>query len=141
MKRDELILAAFEARKQAYAPYSRHKVGAALLAENGKVYMGCNIENIAYGPTNCAERTAFFKAVSEGERKFSAIAVVGGHEEAKELDYFPPCGICRQVMMEFCDYNTFKIFLAKTPKEYKEYTLCELQPVAFSSQILQKEKR
>lgn len=119
MKRDELILAAFEARKQAYAPYSRHKVGAALLAENGKVYMGCNIENIAYGPTNCAERTAFFKAVSEGERKFSAIAVVGGHEEAKELDYFPPCGICRQVMMEFCDYNTFKIFLAKTPKEYK----------------------
>ncbi len=140
MKRDELILAAFEARKQAYAPYSRHKVGAALLAENGKVYMGCNIENIAYGPTNCAERTAFFKAVSEGERKFSAIAVVGGHEEAKELDYFPPCGICRQVM-EFCDYNTFKIFLAKTPKEYKEYTLCELQPVAFSSQILQKEKR
>ncbi len=141
MKRDELILAAFEARKQAYAPYSRHKVGAALLAENGKVYMGCNIENIAYGPTNCAERTAFFKAVSEGERKFSAIVVVGGHEEAKELDYFPPCGICRQVMMEFCDYNTFKIFLAKTPKEYKEYTLCELQPVAFSSQILQKEKR
>ena len=141
MKRDELILTAFEARKQAYAPYSRHKVGAALLAENGKVYTGCNIENAAYGPTNCAERTAFFKAVSEGERKFSAIAVVGGHEEAKELDYFPPCGICRQVMMEFCDYNTFKIFLATTPIDYKEYTLCELQPVAFSSQILQKEKR
>lgn len=141
MEKKELILAALEARKTAYAPYSRHKVGAALLTEKGKVYTGCNIENIAFGPTNCAERTAFFKAVSEGERRFCAIAVVGGHEEAEELDYFPPCGVCRQVMMEFCDYNTFKIILAKTPEEYREYTLCELQPVAFSSQILQKEKK
>ena len=139
-RKDELIFAALEARKKAYAPYSHHKVGAALLTESGQVYTGCNIENIAYGPTNCAERTAFFKAVSEGERRFAAIAVVGGHEDAKELNYFPPCGICRQVMMEFCDYDTFKIILAKTPEEYKEYTLSELQPVAFGSQILHKEK-
>ena len=137
---EKLMERAVEAREYSYSPYSGFRVGAALLCEDGLVYTGCNIENIAYGPTNCAERTAFFKAVSEGERKFSAIAVVGGHEEAKELDYFPPCGICRQVMMEFCDYNAFKIILAKTPKEYKEYTLCELQPVAFSSQILQREK-
>ena len=133
----ELILMALEARKYAYTPYSNHKVGAALLTKDGKVYTGCNIENIAYGPTNCAERTAFFKAVSEGEREFEAIAVVGGREDADKLDYFPPCGVCRQVMMEFCDYDNFQIILAKTPDEYVEYKLSQIQPVAFGPQILE----
>lgn len=139
MDKSELISIALEARKKAYVPYSHHQVGAALLTKNGKVYTGCNIENVAFGPTNCAERTAFFKAVSEGEREFAEIAVVGGPEDADELNYFPPCGVCRQVMTEFCDYNNFRIILAKTPEKYKEYTLNEIQPVAFGPQILEEE--
>ena len=105
MDRRELIDIALEARKMAYTPYSHHKVGAALLTKGGKVYKGCNIESASYTPSNCAERTAFFKAVSEGERDFEAIAIVGGFEEATTLGLCAPCGVCRQVMMEFCNPN------------------------------------
>ena len=95
MDREELIRHAMSARENSYSPYSRFRVGAALLCRDGEVYEGCNIENRAYGPTNCAERTAFFKAVSEGKREFSAIAIAGGEEE---LIWCYPCGVCRQVM-------------------------------------------
>lgn len=105
-----LVDAAKEAMKAAYAPYSHYFVGAALLASNGKIYTGCNIENSAHTPTCCAERTAFFKAVSEGERDFDAIAVAGGRE-GKIEGYFPPCGVCRQVMAEFCDSEKFKVIM------------------------------
>ena len=120
---ETLIEEAFAARKMAYTPYSHFQVGAALLTEKGGIYRGCNIENAAYTPTNCAERTAFFKAVSEGERSFTAIAVVGGPEEASEFDWCAPCGVCRQVMREFCAPDDFKIYLAKSPEDYREFTL------------------
>lgn len=126
----ELIEKAKEAAKNAYVPYSGYTVGAALLTKDGKVYLGCNIENAAYGPTNCAERTAFFKAVSEGERVFSKIAVVGG-KNLHFKDYFAPCGVCRQVMREFCD-DSFVILLGKNCDEYKSFTLSELLPLSFS---------
>ena len=108
---ETLIEEAFAARKMAYTPYSHFQVGAALLTEKGGIYRGCNIENAAYTPTNCAERTAFFKAVSEGERSFTAIAVVGGPEGASEFDWCAPCGVCRQVMKEFCHEDAFQIIL------------------------------
>ena len=132
----ELIRAAFKARSFAYTPYSHFKVGAALLAKNGMVYTGCNIENAAYGPSNCAERTAFFKAVSEGEREFSAIAVVGG-KDGDAADIFPPCGVCRQVMMEFCQPETFQIILAVDEENYKVCSLRELFPFGFGPDNLQ----
>lgn len=135
----ELIQKAFEARKNAYCPYSHFQVGAALLAGNGQVFSGCNIENAAYGPSNCAERTAFFKAVSEGVYEFLAIAVVGGLEDAKELDFCAPCGVCRQVMMEFCCPETFRILLARSEDEYREYRLQELLPMGFGAGNLRKE--
>ena len=116
MNQEELIRLALEAREMAYAPYSQYRVGAALLTKQGKVYKGCNIENAGYTPTNCAERTAFFKAVSEGEREFEAIAVVGGNAELPK-DYAWPCGVCRQVMMEFCDPKTFRVITAISKKE------------------------
>ena len=131
MDRSELVRLALEARQRAYTPYSHFKVGAALLTKEGKVYQGCNIENAAYTPSNCAERTAFFKAVSEGEYDFAAIAIVGGAEDAKELELCAPCGVCRQVMMEFCDYNDFEIILGKSPEEYKVMSLSELLPMGF----------
>lgn len=131
MERSELMKVALEARKKAYTPYSHFKVGAALLTKDGKVYQGCNIENAAYTPTNCAERTAFFKAVSEGDYHFAAIAIVGGAEDAEELELCAPCGVCRQVMMEFCDYNEFEIILGKNEKDYKVFTLKELLPEGF----------
>ena len=112
-------------------------VGAAVLAKNGAIYTGCNIENAAYTPTNCAERTAFFKAVSEGERSFTAIAVVGGPEGASEFDWCAPCGVCRQVMKEFCHEDAFQIILARSVKEYKVYTLAELLPMGFGPDNLQ----
>lgn len=130
MTKEELIEKAKEAAKNAYAPYSGFTVGAALKTKSGKVYLGCNIENAAFGPTNCAERTAFFKAVSEGEREFSEIAIVGG----KSLDfgsYCSPCGVCRQVMGEFCD-SDFTVILGKADNEYKTFTLDELLPHSFS---------
>ena len=127
----ELLKTALSMRKMSYTPYSHFNVGAALLSADGKIYTGCNIENASYTPTNCAERTAFFKAVSEGVRDFTAIAIAGGKEDATELDYCPPCGVCRQVMSEFCK-DDFKIFLVKSETEYKEYTLTELVPERFT---------
>ena len=127
----ELVKTALSMRKMSYTPYSHFNVGAALLSADGKIYTGCNIENASYTPTNCAERTAFFKAVSEGAKDFTAIAIAGGKEDATELDYCPPCGVCRQVMCEFCK-DDFKIFLVKSETEYKEYTLTELVPERFT---------
>ena len=132
-----LLDAAQQARENSYSPYSHFKVGAALLTKSGNVYTGCNIENAAYTPSNCAERTAFFKAVSEGEREFAAIAIVGGAENAAELDYCAPCGVCRQVMMEFCDYDNFQVILAANEDEYRVYTLREILPVGFGPKNLQ----
>lgn len=139
MKEDkikELTRAALAARKKAYTPYSRYQVGAALLTKEGKIYLGCNIENAAYTPTNCAERTAFFKAVSEGERNFAAIAIAGGAQGETELKYCPPCGVCRQVMMEFCHPLEFQIILVKSENEYKIYSLAELLPLGFGPENL-----
>lgn len=125
-----LIREAIRAMQYSYSPYSHFRVGAALLAGSGKIYRGCNIENAAYTPTNCAERTAFFKAVSEGEHEFDAICIVGGKDGIPE-EYAPPCGVCRQVMMEFCDPETFKIILATDETHYTEFTLKELLPLGF----------
>ena len=132
----ELCRLAVEAREKAYAPYSGYRVGAALLAKSGKVYLGSNIENAAYTPTVCAERTAFFKAVSEGETEFSAIAVAGGNGD-KVGGAFPPCGVCRQVMAEFCD-GDFKILTVTGDGMFEEYTLTELLPLAFSPKNLER---
>ena len=128
MTNRELMELAVSAREYAYAPYSRFRVGAALLAKNGKVYTGCNIENAAYTPTNCAERTAIFKAVSEGVKAFTAIAIVGGKEE-NPAELCAPCGVCRQVLAEFCDED-MRILLG-TPENIREYTLAELLPFSF----------
>ena len=127
---------ALEMRNYSYVPYSHFHVGAALLCEDGTVYGGCNIENAAYTPTNCAERTAFFKAVSEGQCSFRAIAIAGGAEGAEKLDYCPPCGVCRQVMREFCGAD-FEILLAVSPTEWKTYTLQELLPESFGPDNLE----
>ncbi len=128
----ELISTAIEQMKFSYTPYSNFKVGAALLAKNGTVYTGCNIENAGYSPTNCAERTAFFKAVSEGVLKFDAIRVVGGMNGVlKEGEFAAPCGVCRQVMMEFCNPEEFLIIMATSTENYKVMTLKELFPMGF----------
>lgn len=135
MNYDDLIKTAIEMTKKSYAPYSHFHVGAALLDKNGKVWTGCNIENAAYGPSNCAERTAVFKAVSEGCREFSAIAIMGGMEDengnVKIENFCSPCGVCRQVLAEFCDKD-FKIILANGKGEQKICTLGELLPLSFS---------
>ena len=125
-----LIDTAIEQLKFSYTPYSNFKVGAALLTKSGKIYTGCNIENASYTPTNCAERTAFFKAVSEGVRDFQAICIVGG-KDGKLTEYTAPCGVCRQVMMEFCNPKTFQIILAVDKERYEIYTLEELMPLGF----------
>ena len=128
-----LIKKAFEAQENCYTPYSHFNVGAALLGKNGVIYQGCNIENASYTPTNCAERTAFFKAVSEGQREFDAIAIVG-NKEGEAGEFCSPCGVCRQVMMEFCNPKGFKIYLAKDRNnfdDYIEYTLEEILPMGF----------
>lgn len=129
-KIQELIETAAAQLAFSYTPYSHFKVGAALLAKNGRVYTGCNIENAAYTPTNCAERTAIFKAVSEGVRGFEAICIVGG-PEGRIVDYTPPCGVCRQVMMEFCQPEEFQIILAKGKDDYRIYKLKDLMPQGF----------
>ena len=126
----ELIRLAIEAREQAYTPYSGFKVGAALLCRDGKIFCGCNIENAAYSPTNCAERTAFFKAVSEGEREFVRIAIVGGKEG--EMVAPSPCGVCLQVMSEFCKPESFEVVMAKSETDYTVKKLSELLPFGFS---------
>lgn len=127
---EKLIDTAIKQLKFSYTPYSNFKVGAALLTKSGKIYTGCNIENASYTPTNCAERTAFFKAVSEGVRDFQAICIVGG-KDAKLTGYTAPCGVCRQVMMEFCNPKTFQIILAVDKERYEIYTLEELMPLGF----------
>lgn len=126
-----LIEKAQQAKSFSYAPYSNFHVGAALLADNGAIYTGCNIENAAYTPTNCAERTAFFKAVSEGVHSFSAIAVINDTD-----DYCSPCGVCRQVMREFCDPKTFQVILARNTNDYLIMTLEELLPKSFGKEDL-----
>ncbi|MCR5508674.1 MAG: cytidine deaminase [Lachnospiraceae bacterium] len=123
---------AFEARKASYAPYSGYRVGAALLCEDGSVISGCNVENSSYGLCNCAERTAVFCAVSEGKRRFKAIAIAGGTEEGDTVTgYAFPCGACRQVLREFCDPSTFKIIVARSIDDRKEFTLEGLLPSSF----------
>ena len=134
MNNKELINKAIEAMTQSYSPYSNFMVGAALLTSSGKVYTGCNIENASFSPTNCAERTAFFKVISEGERGFSKIAVVGGIN-GNITDYTFPCGVCRQVMREFCN-DDFFVIIAKTEDDYFEYKLSELLPHSFTSSDL-----
>ena len=133
--KDILIDAAKAMLVRSYAPYSHFHVGAALLCADGTIFTGCNIENAAYGPSNCAERTAFFKAVSEGARDFTAIAIVGGPDGIIK-DFCPPCGVCRQVMREFCDPETFLILLMNGEGERKEHTLTELLPESFGPEIL-----
>ena len=131
----ELVNLAIEAREHAYVPYSGFAVGAALLTKEGKVYQGCNIENSAFGPTNCAERTAFFTAVYQDERDFEAIAIVDGKEGKPVSELCAPCGVCRQVMREFCK-NDFKIYLSKGDGEVLTYTLSDLLPLSFSKDDL-----
>lgn len=130
----ELVKKAMDMTKLSYAPYSGYHVGASLLAKNGQIYTGCNIENASYGATNCAERTAFFKAVSDGVKEFEAIAIVGAPADAAAQDTFSeyayPCGICRQVMQEFCKKD-FVIIVAKSTEDCQKYTLQELLPFGF----------
>ena len=128
-----LMRMAQEARNNSYSPYSHFRVGAALLAKSGKVYTGCNVENASYSVPNCAERTAFFKAVSEGERDFLALAIVGGRE-GETADFCAPCGVCRQVIAEFCGKD-FKIVLGNEEK-FEVYTLESLLPLAFTDKDL-----
>lgn len=128
----ELIQKAKEAKEQAYAPYSGFHVGAALRCKDGTIFTGCNIENSAYGPTNCAERTAIFKAVSEGFREFEAIAIISDSKQPTA-----PCGVCRQVMAEFCDPETFRIILMNGAGEIREYLLKELLPLGFTGKAME----
>ena len=127
----KLIQMALNARKSAYAPYSHYQVGAALLTEDGEIVTGCNVENASYGATCCAERTAVFKAVSDGKKRFRSIAIVGGIEEQEPQDYAYPCGICRQVLSEFASQKEMTVIVAKGCDDYKEYSLSELLPSSF----------
>lgn len=134
-EKKNLIQKAMEVREFSYSPYSGYMVGAALMTQDGKIYTGCNIENAAYGPSNCAERTAVFKAVSEGEKSFCAIAIVGGKKDG-ETDFATPCGVCRQVLAEFCDPETFSVIVAKNTEDYKCFSLRELLPESFGPENL-----
>lgn len=127
----ELIQSALEARKRAYAPYSGYMVGAALLTNELRIYQGCNIENVSFSPTVCAERTALFKAVSEGWRNFKAIAVAGSPQGEQLTQFSYPCGVCRQALREFVNPDTFLVIVAKSPDDYELYTLDELLPHSF----------
>lgn len=131
-----LVEEALKARTFSYSPYSNFQVGAALLAHDGQIFTGCNIENAAYTPSNCAERTAVFKAVSQGVTQFTAIAIAGGPKGTPPLTFVSPCGVCRQVLTEFCDPDQFLILLCKGDKSYKEYTLSQLFPLGFSKNDL-----
>lgn len=139
MREEELVKSALEARERAYTPYSHFKVGAALLTAEGKVIQGCNIENASFSVTNCAERTAFFNGVSQGKTDFEAIAIVGGIEDAKELGLCAPCGVCRQVMKEFCR-DDFSVILGKRSTKgeisWEKYLLKELLPMGFGPENL-----
>lgn len=130
-QKKKLIGEALAARARSYSPYSGYRVGAALLAEDGRIFKGCNIENAAYTPTNCAERTAVFTAVAEGCRAFSAIAVVGGKEDTLTGDYAYPCGVCRQVLREFVEPSRFLVICARSEEDYQERTLAEMLPESF----------
>lgn len=130
MTPETLLSMAKDAMRKAYAPYSGFFVGAALLTKSGQVYTGCNIENASFSPTNCAERTAFFKAVSEGERDFVAIAVVGG-KSGEIAGLCSPCGVCRQVMQEFCGPD-FMIYMGKENDGYEAVALKDLLPYGFT---------
>lgn len=130
MDRQRLIQAAMETMSRAYAPYSHHQVGAALLCSDGSIYTGFNIENAAYSPTICAERNALIRAIHDGRRDFEAIAICGG-VDGKAVDFCAPCGVCRQVMREFCDENSFLVILAREDGSYQEWTLAELLPMGF----------
>ena len=132
MNKELLITKAIEAREGAYCPYSKFKVGAAVLFEDGEIYTGCNIENASFGATNCAERTAIFSAVSKGNRKLKAIALIG---DVNKFTY--PCGICRQVIAEFADSEDIKIYIIKNKDEYLELTLAEILPGAFTVKDLE----
>ena len=134
-ERQELIQKALEARQMAYAPYSHYLVGAALLTEDGSIYQGGNIENASYGATNCAERTAVFKAVSDGKRRIKALAVAGGLEGADPVDYAWPCGICRQVLQEFA-LEDMRLIVARSVTDYREYSLKELLPFGFGGESI-----
>lgn len=136
-ERRSLVRAALEAREQSYCPYSGFAVGAALLTVSGKIYTGCNIECASYSPTNCAERTAVFKAVSEGEREFSALAVAGGSKGEPPALFCTPCGVCRQVLAEFCGAG-LAVLLVKSQAETEEHTLGELFPLAFGPGMLER---
>lgn len=127
----KLMSTAIEYRKRSYSPYSGYQVGAALLSADGEIFGGCNIESASFSPTNCAERTALFKAVSEGKKDFTAIAVVGG-KAGDNLEFCTPCGVCRQALVEFCDPKTFVVYLGTSTTEYKGYLLEELLPYSFT---------
>ena len=136
MTKEQLTSLAKQAMEHSYSPYSGYRVGAALLCKDGSIYTGCNIENAGYSATNCAERTAFFKAVSEGKKEFSAIAICGGKDGMIE-GLFPPCGVCRQVMREFCE-DDFEIYLL-TKDGIETYNLEELLPVSFQPDTIRKD--
>ena len=131
MNAEQLVRLAKEARNRAYVPYSGFSVGAALLCSDGTIYQGCNIENAAFGPTICAERVAFFKAIYDGKREFAAIAVAGGKAGEEVSGLCPPCGVCRQVMREFCDLD-FKLYMARENDQFETRTLGEMLPLSFS---------
>ena len=130
MTNNELMALAIEARERSYCKYSGFAVGAALLAKSGKVYLGCNVESVSFSPTCCAERTAFFSAIAAGEREFSAIAVCGGKQEEKKRSKCTPCGVCRQVMSEFCGKDF--IIIMENEDDTVTVTLDELLPFAFN---------
>ena len=138
MNMEQLASLAKDAMEKAYSPYSNYKVGAALLCKDGSVYTGCNVENASFSATNCAERTVFFKAVSEGKREFASIAICGGKDGVID-SLFPPCGVCRQVMREFCE-DDFKIHLL-TKDGIETYTLGQLLPVSFAPKIINRTEK
>ena len=135
MQDKEIVAKALEMVGKAYAPYSHFQVGAAVLAASGRLYGGANVENASSGATICAERSAIIAAVNAGERKLTAIAVCGG-KDGKVTDYCPPCGICRQVMREFCNPRTFRVIIAKSAREFREATLDKMLPASFGPETL-----
>lgn len=134
MNKKDLFMLAKDAIKSSYAPYSQYNVGAVLLCKNGNIYKGCNIENVSYSLTNCAERTALFSAIANGEKEFESLCVVGG-KKGEITDYAMPCGACRQVLAEFCDAD-FKVFVGVNENDIKEYKLSDLLPYSFDKSKL-----
>lgn len=135
METTGLIKKTIENLKNSYSPYSGFAVSAVLLCRDGSIYTGVNIENAAYSASVCAERSAFIQAVNEGKREFDKIIICGGHD-GRISDYCPPCGVCRQVMREFCNPDSFKIILAKSEDDWREFTLEEMLPLGFGPDYL-----